>query len=84
MKEDTFIFKMTLDMLADDADEAVIARWHASEMGRVRKGEELLEVVTDKASFDVVSPYDGLLVKILKSEGSSVGTGEVVAEIRVG
>ncbi len=83
MKEGSFVFKMTLDMLADDAEGAIIARWHASENGAVRKGDDLLEVVTDKASFDVASPYDGLLVKIFKGEGSSVGAGEVVAEIRV-
>ena len=83
MNESPFIFKMTLEMLSEGADGAVIARWHTSENVMVRKGDDLLEVVTDKASFDVVSPYDGLLVKILKGEGSVVGAGEVVAEISV-
>lgn len=84
MKEGPVIFKMTLEMLSENAEGAVVARWHAAENMQVRKGDDLLEVVADKASFDVVSPHDGLLVKILKGEGSVVGAGEVVAEMRVG
>lgn len=75
------IFKVTLEELASDSREAVISAWHKVPGDTVVKGDDLVEVVTDKASFDVASPCDGKLVRVSGSAGSTVGTGDVIAEI---
>lgn len=81
MNEAIRIFKVTLEELASDSHEAVISAWHKVPGDKVKKGDDLVEVVTDKASFDVASPCDGKLVRISGSAGSTVGTGDVIAEI---
>jgi 2-oxoglutarate dehydrogenase E2 component (dihydrolipoamide succinyltransferase) len=62
--------------------EAVITEWHIKLNSEVKKGQDLVEVSSDKATFDLSSPCDGVLVNILKKKGESVSTGESLAEIR--
>jgi 2-oxoglutarate dehydrogenase E2 component (dihydrolipoamide succinyltransferase) len=47
----------------------------------VVKGRDLVEIVTDKATFDVPAPCDGILTKIKKEPGETVTTDEVIAVI---
>ena len=75
------VLRLTLDEILDGRMDAVITAWHVSPNDAVKKGDDLAEVVTDKASFDVPSPCDGVLVSIVKESGSSVKIGEVIAEI---
>jgi len=56
--------------------------WHVPESGRVTEGEDLLEIVTDKATFDIPAPCSGVLVKIAKKEGEKATAGDLVAEIQ--
>lgn len=76
------VFRLTLDEIIEEMRDAVITAWHVSPNERMKKGDDLLEVVTDKASFDVSSPCDGKLMSIFKEAGSSVVPGEVIAEIK--
>lgn len=75
------IFRVTLEALGADSSEVVITAWHVLEGGAVKKDQDLVEVATDKATFDVPSPCDGVLKRVLKREGTSVGLGESIAEI---
>ncbi|MFA6637123.1 MAG: biotin/lipoyl-containing protein [Candidatus Omnitrophota bacterium] len=61
--------------------EVVITEWYKGLNSTVKKGQDLVEVSSDKATFDLSSPCDGVLVKILKKKGESVVTGEFLAEI---
>ena len=74
-------FRITLNEIIEGSGEVVVAAWHVSANEMIKKGDDLVEVVTDKASFDVTSPCDGKLVSILKEAGSSVAQGEAIAEI---
>lgn len=71
-----------LPQISESTEEAVITAWHVPAGGRVKKDQDLLEVTTDKATFDIPSPKDGILIKIIKPEGKSVETGELIAEIK--
>ena len=62
--------------------EAVITEWYMGLNSEVKKGQDLVEVSSDKATFDLSSPCNGTLVNILKKKGESVVTGESLAEIR--
>lgn len=75
------LFRLKLEDVSEDLRDAVITAWRVPLSGDVEKGGDLLEVVTDKASFDVPSPCDGKLVRILKDPGSTVSGDEIIAEI---
>ncbi|RKY41836.1 MAG: hypothetical protein DRP85_04840 [Candidatus Makaraimicrobium thalassicum] len=74
--------QLRLPDLSEGAEDAVITLWHAGETDRVIKGKDLVEVTTDKATFDIPVPCDGILVKIFKKKGEKVKTGEDMAEIQ--
>jgi len=72
---------LRMPSLSGGEGEAVITAWHAREGARITKDQDLFEVATDKATFDVPSPCDGRLEGIIKKEGSRVIRGEVIARV---
>jgi pyruvate dehydrogenase E2 component (dihydrolipoamide acetyltransferase) len=55
-----------------DITEGTVVSWLKSEGDRVEKGETVCEVETEKAVFEVESPIDGVLLKIVAQEGEKV------------
>jgi pyruvate dehydrogenase E2 component (dihydrolipoamide acetyltransferase) len=55
--------------------------WLKQEGERVRKGEPLLEIETDKVTVEIESPADGRLVGVQAEEGADVPVGKVIAWI---
>jgi pyruvate dehydrogenase E2 component (dihydrolipoamide acetyltransferase) len=55
-----------------DITEGVVVRWLKAEGEAVRKGDVLCEVETEKAIFEVESPVDGMLLKIVAPAGRKV------------
>ncbi|RMG16581.1 MAG: 2-oxoglutarate dehydrogenase complex dihydrolipoyllysine-residue succinyltransferase [Planctomycetota bacterium] len=64
--------------------EVTVAEWFKAEGEAVRRDEPLVSLETDKASLDVPSPTDGVLVRILKQPGDSAAVGEALATIEEG
>lgn len=58
-----------------------IEKWHKKEGDKVKTGEILFEVLTDKVTIEVESYYSGKLLKILRNEGEDVPVTEVIAYI---
>ncbi len=58
-----------------------IARWMKQPGEQVRAGEPLLEVATDKISYEVEAPASGRLASALAHEGDEFACGEVLAFI---
>lgn len=56
-----------------------VSRWFKSEGDRVRKGDALFEVETDKITNAVESPGDGVLFQIVVPAGETVAVKTVVA-----
>ncbi len=75
------IFEMKLKDILEKAEKATVVKWHVAPNGRMRGGEDMLEIVTDKASFDVQAPCDGRLARIIKGEGESAVADDVIAQI---
>lgn len=61
-----------------DITEGTIVSWLAEEGAPVKKGAVLCEVETEKAVFEVESPADGVLLKIIAREGEKVPTFSVI------
>lgn len=72
---------LRLPELSSGSKEAVITAWHVGLNGSVEKGQDLVEVSTDKATFDITSPCDGTLTRTMKSPGETAENDEVIAEI---
>ncbi len=72
---------LRVPQLGDDLKDAQIVKWLVSEGDKVKKDQDLVELVTDKVCFVVPSPVDGVIKKILKREGELLGEELCLAEI---
>ena len=61
--------KIIMPQGGQDIMEGRVLRWHKAEGDPVQKDEVLCDVETEKAVFEVKSPTDGVLLKIVVSEG---------------
>ncbi|XDD53176.1 biotin/lipoyl-containing protein [Leptospira sp. WS4.C2] len=61
-----------------DTEKIELVRWLRNVGDSVTVGDELIELVTDKAAFPVESPYSGTLKKIIMEEGSVVKKGDIL------
>lgn len=73
--------ELRLRDILEDTDTAVISLWHVKENERVEKEQDLMEIVTDKATFEVPAPYSGVLSRIVKEAGEEIAADEVIAVI---
>ena len=67
--------------LGENVTEGTITHWLKAVGEPVRKGEILVEVMTEKVSLDVESTTSGVLTDILFPEESIVRVGQVIARI---
>ncbi|KPK62654.1 MAG: hypothetical protein AMK73_05825 [Planctomycetes bacterium SM23_32] len=73
-------FEMKLPPLGDEApDEAEVSFWYVEEGEAVAEGQDMVEMITDKAAFTVPSPVAGTVRSIVAGEGDKVRVGEVMA-----
>lgn len=70
--------------VGESITEVVIGQWHKQEGDAVQRDEELVELESEKATFEAPSPVEGVLAKILKQSGDSAEVGEVIAYIEPG
>ena len=73
--------EVKLPDLAEGVDKAVVSFWHKDVGESIAKDEDLLEMLTDKATFNVPSPVAGKLIKVSVEEGQEVNVGDTIAEI---
>ncbi len=75
---------VTLPSLGDDAgDEATVSFVYVNPGDAVAVEGDLVEMVTDKATFNVPCPKAGKIVRMLVSEGDSVKVGAPICEMDV-
>ncbi|WP_373077970.1 2-oxoglutarate dehydrogenase complex dihydrolipoyllysine-residue succinyltransferase [Zhongshania sp.] len=74
---------MSIEIKAPTFPESIadgsIATWHKQVGEAVLRDEPLVDIETDKVVLEVVAPADGVLKEILKPEGDTVLSDEVVA-----
>jgi pyruvate dehydrogenase E2 component (dihydrolipoamide acetyltransferase) len=62
-------------------ETGTIGAWLVEEGAEVKKGQPLLEIVTDKVTMEVEAQVDGLLLKILVPADSEVAVSQVIGLI---
>ncbi len=77
-------FEVTLPSLGEDAgDTATVSFTYFNPGDAIDEGADLIEMVTDKATFNVPSPKKGRLVKYLVTEDTTVTVGDKIAILEV-
>ena len=61
--------------------KAIVVRWLKHEGERVKAGEPLVELETEKVSYELESPFSGILMKRLAHETAEVPVGDPLCEI---
>jgi pyruvate/2-oxoglutarate dehydrogenase complex dihydrolipoamide acyltransferase (E2) component len=75
------MIEVKLPALADGVDKASVSYWHKNVGDNVSEGEDLVELVTDKATFNVPAPASGVLKEVLRNEGDEAKVGTILARI---
>ncbi len=75
---------ITIPNVGESVSEVTIAQWFKQVGDTVKKDEPLVELETDKAAQELVSPEDGTLEEILVAEGDVATIGQLVAKLSSG
>jgi pyruvate dehydrogenase E2 component (dihydrolipoyllysine-residue acetyltransferase) len=74
---------VAMPRLSDSMEEGTILKWLKSDGDEVKRGEELVEIETDKANMTYESDEEGVLA-IVAQEGDTLPVGETIARIGEG
>ena len=61
--------------------KAVVVRWLKQEGDRVKAGDPLVELETEKVSYELESPFTGIITRLLARETAEVPVGDPLCEI---
>lgn len=79
---------MTIEIKAPTFPESVpdgsIATWHKQPGEAVSRDELIVDIETDKVVLEVVAPADGVISEIVKGEGETILSNEVIAKFEAG
>jgi len=73
--------KVVLPELGEGIEKATVSYWYFKEGEKVSEKDDLVELTTDKATFNLPSPASGVLSEIFFHEGDTVNVGEALAII---
>lgn len=73
--------KVMMPKLGETMEEGEIIKWLKKEGDKIKEGESLLEIATDKANMEVEAVASGFLRKIVASEGEVIPVTQTIAFI---
>jgi len=75
------MIKVVLPELGEGITKATVSYWFFKDGERVKEKDDLVELTTDKATFNLPSPCSGVISEIMYSEGDTVDVGQILAVI---
>jgi 2-oxoglutarate dehydrogenase E2 component (dihydrolipoamide succinyltransferase) len=75
------LIEVKVPQLSESVAEATLLQWHKKVGEAVTRDENLIDVETDKVVLELPAPESGVLTQIVKPDGSTVGSGEIIAVI---
>jgi 2-oxoglutarate dehydrogenase E2 component (dihydrolipoamide succinyltransferase) len=75
------LIDVKVPQLSESVAEATLVSWHKHVGDAVARDENLIDIETDKVVLELPAPEAGVLVEVLKGNGESVTSGEVIARI---
>ncbi len=73
--------EVKVPVLPESVAEATLVSWHKQPGQAVKRDENLIDIETDKVVLELPAPNAGVLVEIVKPDGSIVTAQEVIAVI---
>lgn len=73
---------VVLPDLGEGIETATVAFWHVKEGDAVVADQDVVEMVTDKATFNVSAGLAGKITKLLVKQGDEVKIGAQLAEVQ--
>ena len=73
--------ELKMPQMGYDMEEGTVVRWLKEEGSTVGRNEPVAEIETDKAVVEFESEAEGVLLRIVASEGSIVPVGETIAVV---
>lgn len=75
------IIEVKVPQLSESVAEATLLQWHKKVGEAVNRDENLIDIETDKVVLELPAPDAGVIVEVLKGDGSTVVAGEVIARL---
>jgi pyruvate dehydrogenase E2 component (dihydrolipoamide acetyltransferase) len=72
--------EIVMPRLSDTMEEGTILRWLVADGERVKRGQEIVEIETDKATMTYESDLEGVL-HLVAAEGETLPVGAVIAQV---
>jgi 2-oxoglutarate dehydrogenase E2 component (dihydrolipoamide succinyltransferase) len=73
--------EVKVPQLPESIAEATLVSWHKKPGDAVARDENLIDVETDKVVLELPAPGDGVLVELVRPDGATVTSNEVIAII---
>jgi len=73
------VANIVLSELGEGIDKATVAYWHCQVGDRVEQGNDVVEVVTDKAAFNICAETGGTIKEIYIQVGEEAAVGAALA-----
>jgi 2-oxoglutarate dehydrogenase E2 component (dihydrolipoamide succinyltransferase) len=73
--------EVKVPQLSESVSEATLVAWRKKAGEAVKRDENLIDIETDKVVLELPAPADGVIAKLIKNDGDSVTSGEVIAVI---
>ena len=70
--------RLKLARIGMNMEEGTITKWHVAAGDRLKTGDVLYEVETEKVSSEVEAPGDGVMVEVLVGEDVVAAVGQDV------
>jgi 2-oxoglutarate dehydrogenase E2 component (dihydrolipoamide succinyltransferase) len=78
------LIEVKVPQLSESVAEATLQKWHKRAGEFVKRDENLVDIETDKVVLETPAPESGVVVKIVKGDGVTVVSNEVIAQIDTG
>jgi 2-oxoglutarate dehydrogenase E2 component (dihydrolipoamide succinyltransferase) len=75
------LVEVKVPQLSESVSEATLLAWHKKPGEYVQRDENLIDIETDKVVLELPAPEAGLLTTIVKGDGGTVVSNEVIATI---
>lgn len=73
--------EVKVPVLSESVAEATLVSWNKKEGEYIERDENLIDIETDKIVIELPAPISGRLTKIIKDNGATVVSGELIATI---
>ncbi len=75
------LVEVKVPVLSESVAEATLLSWHKKQGEYVERNENLIDIETDKVVLELPAPVAGVLAKIIKGDGTTVVSSEIIATI---